>query len=240
METIFSMSSFLDVFTLSLLEIILGIDNVIFIALIVLSLPEYQRKKVRLIGLILAFVMRVIMLFGASWIAKLTDPLMTIFNFEISGRSILMFLGGMFLIVKSFMELIELFSCEEKPSFESSEIVHKKYINAISQVVFVDLILSFDSVMTAVGMTSNLPIIIIAVIIAMIVMYFASEPVGNFISKNPSIKVIALCFIILVGVMLLFNSFNIEFDKKYLYVTMFFSTIVEFLNIMLRKREKNV
>lgn len=234
---LFTAEALLNLFTLTGLEIILGIDNVIFIALLVQHLEKKQRNKARVMGLSLALIMRVLMLFGATSIMKLTQPLFTAFTFDISGRSLLLILGGLFLVIKSIMELIDLFKPEHEEK-KSSKAAETKYIKIISQIIFIDMILSFDSIITAVGMTNDFPIIVIAVVIAMIIMLVASDPIGRFIYEHPSIKVIALAFIAMVGVMLLFNGFDIYFDKGYLYFSMFFAGLVETINIYLRKIEQ--
>ena len=230
------MESLLNLFTLTSLEIILGIDNVIFIALLVQNLQGRERTKARVIGLSLALIMRILMLFGATWIVQLTEPLFNIFTLPVSGRSLLLVLGGLFLIVKSIMELIDLF--HEHHEEKKSTNTETRYLKIISQIIFIDIILSFDSIITAVGMTNDLNIIIIAVVVAMIIMLVASDPIGKFIYANPSIKVVALAFIALVGVMLVFNGFDIYFNKAYLYFSMFFAGIVETINIYLRKIAK--
>jgi predicted tellurium resistance membrane protein TerC len=232
-----STNALLNLFTLTGLEIVLGIDNIILIALLVQNLHGSQRTKARVIGLSLALIFRIIMLFGATWIMTLTAPLFTISGFPVSGRHLLLIIGGSFLIIKSVMELFELFGENQTKDNEPNPKERKtKYIKIISQIVFIDIILSFDSIITAVGISNDLPIMVAAVVIAMIVMLIASNPVGEFIYKNPSIKVLALAFIALVGVMLVLNGLDINFNKGYLYFAMFFAGIVEIINIFLRKK----
>lgn len=233
---LFAAESLLNLVALTSLEIVLGIDNVIFIALLVQHLEGKERVKARVIGLSLALVMRVLMLLGANWIMQLTNPLFSVMQFSVSGRNLLLIIGGMFLIVKSIMELIELF--EAKHEVEQNKQVSKKFFKIIWQIIFIDIILSFDSVITAVGMTNDIVVIIIAVVIAMVVMLLSSEPIGIFIYRNPSIKVVALAFIAMVGVMLVVNGFDIYFNKGYLYFAMFFAGIVETINIYLRKKQR--
>ncbi len=231
---LFTSYNILNLFTLTGLEIVLGVDNVIFIALLVRHLQGRQRKKARLIGLSLALIFRVLMLFGATWIMQLTQPLFTIVSFEISGRDILLIIGGMFLVVKSIMELVELFY-EEESAKEAQHSTECRYMKIISQIIFIDIILSFDSIITAVGISNELPVMVIAVVIAMIVMLLASEPIGKFIYANPTIKVLALAFIAFLGVMLVLAGVDIEINKGYLYFSMLFAGIVEVINIKLRK-----
>lgn len=232
---IFNYDTILSLLTLTGLEIVLGIDNVIFIALIVQNLEKNSRKKARFIGLSLALVIRILMLFFATWIMKLTHPLFTIFSFPISGRSLMLIFGGLFLIVKTIMEFIEMFSNEQHEK-KQNETKSYSFSNAIIQIIFIDIILSFDSIITAVGLSDNLSVIVIAVVIAMLVMLASASTIGNFIYSNPSIKVLALAFVGLVGVMLFLNGFDIVFNKGYLYFAMFFSLMIEVLNSKLKNR----
>ncbi len=233
----FHYESLLNLFTLTGLEIILGIDNVIFIALLVQHLDRNTRKKARFIGLSLALIIRVLMLFCATWIMKLTYPILSIFSFDFSGRSILFILGGLFLLVKAIIELIEMFheKQEEKPNKHSSS----SFSKTIAQIIFIDIILSFDSIITAVGISNDFTVMVAAIVISMIVMLVASNPISDFIYKHPSVKVLALAFIALVGVMLVLNGFDIHFDKAYLYFAMFFSGLVEVINIRLKKQQSH-
>ena len=231
----FAVDSLLNLLTLTGLEIILGVDNVIFIALLVQHLQGKERVKARFIGLSLALFARIGMLFGASWIMQLTYPLFTIFNFAVTGRSLLLIIGGLFLIIKSILELVELFGEHEHEMVESKA---AKFLKIICQIIFIDIILSFDSIITAVGISNDLPVMIVAVVIAMVIMLIASNPIGEFIYANSSIKILALAFIAFVGVMLVLNGVNIEFDKGYLYFSMLFAGIVETINIYLRKCKK--
>lgn len=232
---LFTTEALLNLFTLTGLEIILGIDNVIFIALLVQHLQGKQRTKARTIGLSLALIMRVVMLFGATWIMQLTEPLFTILSFVISGRSLLLIIGGLFLIVKSILELIEMFDEKHKEAVTHNA-KETRYLKIISQIIFIDIILSFDSIITAVGISNNFTIMVIAIVIAMIIMLVASNSIGEFIYANPSIKVIALAFIAFLGIILVLSGVDIEVNKTYLYFAMFFAGIVETINIRLRKK----
>jgi predicted tellurium resistance membrane protein TerC len=238
MEAFFTLPNILNLITLTGLEIILGIDNVIFIALLVEPLAPKLRNTVRLYGLSLALILRVIMLFGVSWIIGLTKPLFTIFSFPLAGRNILLIVGGLFLIIKTIHEFMEMFSKENEKAITPVS-AQKKLLNIIIQIIFVDLILSFDSVITAVGMSpDNITVIIVAVVISMVIMLISSKPIGDFIYAYPSIKVIGLSFIALVGIMLVANGFNINVPKAYLYFAIFFSSTVETINILLSKKNK--
>lgn len=237
--TFFPSGDFIDLITLSSLEIILGVDNIIFIALLIQHLPQEQRIRARAIGLSLAFVLRVMLLFAASWVMKLTEPLFMLFSFVFSGRNLLLIIGGLFLVVKAFLEVREMFDDKVAPD-PSQKNCSARYRSIVTQIIFVDLILSFDSIITAVGMTSNLSIIIIAILVAMIVMMVSAQKVGDFIYRYPSVKVIALFFIGLIGIMLIFNGFDKYFSKSLLYSTALFAVASESVNIALRKKaEKN-
>lgn len=224
----------LSLLTLTLLEVVLGIDNVIFIALLVQKLPTKIARKARVIGLTLALGMRVLFLLTISWIISLTYPLFTL-GVEFSGRDLMFLGGGLFLIFKVTKEMIGEFGDED----HTVEVKDFKggFISAIVQIVFIDLIFSFDSVITAVGLTTNIPVIVAAMTIAMIAMLFSSEWIGNFIRRNPSIKMLALAFIFVIGVYLLTEAFEIPFDKGYIYFGMAFSLVVEILNMMVRRRK---
>lgn len=235
MESLFTLSNALGLFTLTGLEVILGIDNVIFIAIIVEHLPPAMRGKVRFIGLSLALILRIVLLMCISWIVGLTEPLVTVLGMDFSGRSLLLIAGGLFLIYKPVKETLEMFELAEEKKQEVKSA--KSFKAVIAQIIFVDLVLSFDSILTAVGVSNNLPIMITAIIIAMIVMLISAKPISTFIYKNPSIKIMALSFILLVGVLLVAAGFHIEIPKGYLYFSMFFALTVEMLNIWLKKKQ---
>ena len=235
---IFTLDYIFTFFTLTSLEIILGIDNVIFIAILVQNLDPQTRTKARIIGLSLALILRILMLLGVAWIIKLRDPLFSLFGFAFSGRNLLLILGGLFLIIKALLELRDMFKEEQQKHISTS--VDSHYWKVIGQIVFIDLILSFDSIITAVGMTESMsyriPMIILVIFIAMVVMVASAKSIGNFIYKHQSIKVIALMFIGLIGVMLLLNGFDINMDKGYLYFAMIFTLVTEVINSKLLKK----
>jgi predicted tellurium resistance membrane protein TerC len=229
----------LNLLTLTGLEIILGIDNVIFIALLVEPLPAYLRKKVRIYGLSIALVLRIIMLFGATWMIGLTKPLFEIFSIEIAYKNILLFAGGLFLVIKSSLELKSMIGGEEDHQKTDNNISKSKLWYVIYQIIFIDIVLSFDSIITAVGMSpGNLAVIIIAVIIAMIVMLVFSSQVGEFIYKHPTIKVLGLAFIVLVGIFLISESIEMHIARGYLYCSLFFAGVIEAINILISKKHK--
>ena len=236
METLFTIENLINFITLSGLEIVLGIDNIIFLAIIVHHLPEHRRNFVRLFGLSLAIALRIIMLFGVSWVMSLTMPIFTMFDIEFSGRSLLLLSGGLFLVIKSIVEFKEML--EESHAYKHSLApASQPEWRIVMQIIFIDLILSFDSVIVAVGMINNLVLIIAAIFVAMIIMLIASKAIGDFMYKNPSIKVIGLAFILLVGIFLMGNGFSYDLPKTCLYFAMFFSLFVEIFNIKLRNNQ---
>jgi predicted tellurium resistance membrane protein TerC len=221
-------------FTLTVLEIILGIDNVIFIALLVEKLPKSQRKTVRQLGISLALLMRVVMLFGATTIAAMTEPLFFITpDFGVSGRDLLLFFGGLFLVVKGSKEL---WSMVQNQSEHNNISVSKRFWGVVFQVIAIDFVFSFDSVITAVGMTTHLLTIVLAVSISMVVMLMAIGPIGGFIERHPSLKVIAIAFVWMIGAFLISESLHWNVDKGYLYMAVFFSTVTEYFNILIARK----
>lgn len=235
---IFTLDYFFTFITLTGLEIILGIDNVIFIAILVQNLQPEIRAKARIIGLSLALILRIIMLLGVAWIIKLRDPFFSLLGFAFSGRNLLLILGGLFLIIKALLELRDMFKNDQEKPITAA--IDGHYWKIIGQIIFIDLILSFDSIITAVGMTEamsyRIPMIISVIIIAMITMIASAKSIGDFIYKHQSIKVIALMFIGLIGVMLLLNGFDIDMDKGYLYFAMIFTLVTEIINSKLLKK----
>lgn len=242
--------------TLTFLEVILGIDNVIFISIVTGKLPEEQRKKTTRLGLLLAMFMRIALLFGISWLIAMQKPWFVIdlsfIKASVNGQSLILFLGGLFLIYKSTKEIHEKVSHQAS---EADEIPKRKAVkgvgNAIFQIILIDLIFSMDSILTAVGMTSGvegaLYIMIIAVVISVLIMMLFAVPLGNFVHKHPSIQILALSFLILIGFMLItegahkahaliFNQAIEAVPKGYLYFAITFSLVVEFLNMRLRKK----
>jgi predicted tellurium resistance membrane protein TerC len=238
MASLFDAAQLLDLLTLTGLEIILGIDNLIFIAILTSNLPIPQQVPARMIGLSLALIMRVAMLFTASWIMKMTVPLFNIGGIDFSGKSLMLLIGGLFLVVKSIMELQSLFS---SVCIDHSNGTPKKQLSfrqAITQILFIDFIFSFDSIITAVGISNNLTVMIIAIVIAMIVMIVSANPIAHYIKLYPSIKILGLNFIMLIGAYLCCGGLGLEIDKAYLYFAMFFATFSEILNIKLTNKRK--
>lgn len=226
----------LSLVTLTFLEIILGIDNLIFIALVVQKLPKKFRKSARVFGLSAAFVIRVLMLLALSWVMTLTEPLFYLFERGLSFKDLLLIFGGLFLIIKSGLEIFnDVFIDSEKK--ESKEIhVGQSFFAAVVQITVIDFVFSFDSIITAIAMTSNIPVIVTAVVISMILMYMASGFISDFLNKYHSLKIAALAFIFMVGVILCCDGLHIHIDKAYLYFALFFTLAVESLSIAARRK----
>jgi predicted tellurium resistance membrane protein TerC len=219
--------------TLASLEIILGIDNVVFVALLVGHLPDSQREKARVIGLSLALIMRIALLFGVAWIIELKTPWFDFAGHSFSGKDILMLLGGGFLLYKGTNSIHDEVTNEKEESFKGYT---GTMMAVITQVVFIDLIFSFDSVMAAVGLTKSIPVIVAAMTVAMLVMIFSSKYIAGFIDRFPTLKILALSFIMLIGVFLVAEGLGVHVPKGYIYFAMAFSLGVEVLNLMSRKR----
>ncbi|MCX6297217.1 MAG: TerC family protein [Bacteroidetes bacterium] len=232
---LFTIASLISLLTLSVLEIVLGIDNIIFISIVAGKLPRAKQGKARTIGLMLALIMRVALLFSISWVVGLKDPLFHIEEFGVTGRDLILFGGGVFLLYKTTLELHN-----KIEGYDDNEMSVKRVsFNAIVlQIVLIDIVFSFDSILTAVGLVSNLLIMILAVIIAMIIMIIFSGKVSDFINDNPTIKVLALSFLLMIGVVLILESFHEHVDKKFIYISIAFSFFVEMMNIRMKKKEE--
>lgn len=230
---LFSIASLISLLTLSVLEIVLGIDNIIFISIVADKLPQNQQRKARTIGLMLALIMRVLLLFSISWIVSLKDALFHIGSFGVTGRDLILFSGGVFLLYKTTIELHN-----KIQGYDEDEIKVKKVsLNSIIfQIVLIDIVFSFDSILTAVGLTNELLLMIIAVIISILVMMIFAGKISNFINKHPTLQVLALSFLILIGFMLSIEAFHIHVPKGYIYFAVFFSLLVEVINIRMRKK----
>jgi len=223
--------------TLSLLEIVLGIDNLIFIALVADNLPPQFRTKARVMGLALALIIRVAMLFSLSWIMQLTEPVFTFIEHAFSWRDLLLAGGGLFLIWKATFEMHADIGGED----EKKAIVGKKTLpGAIAQIVIIDFVFSFDSIITAVGMTNNLYVMIAAVITAMIMMLVASGYISAFLKNHPTFKMLAIAFILMIGVVLVAEGMGVHVPKQYIYFAFAFSLFVEWMNTLASKRRKKM
>ena len=233
-EWIADPQAWIALFTLTALEIVLGIDNIIFISILVGRLPESQRQSARLLGLGLAMIMRIILLLSLTWIMKLTEPLFTVLAQEISGRDIILLVGGLFLVAKSTHEIHHAMTPHDE---NETEVKVKKvgFTAILAQIAILDIVFSLDSVITAVGMVANIQVMIIAIIAAVGVMMFAAKPIGDFVDTHPTLKVLALSFLILIGVTLIAESLDFHIPKGYIYFAMAFSVVVEMINIKMRK-----
>jgi predicted tellurium resistance membrane protein TerC len=223
--------------TLTVLELVLGIDNVIFISILSGKLPAAQQPRARFVGLTLALVMRVLLLLSLSWIIGLTEPLFAVFGKEVSGRDLVLLLGGLFLIGKSTHEIHGSLEGEEGTA---SKRVYSSFTSVIIQITLLDIVFSLDSVITAVGMVNNLWIMIAAVVISIIAMMLFAGPIGAFVERHPTIKMLALSFLLLIGVTLVAEGLGQHIPKGYIYFAMAFSVLVEILNMRLRKKAEPV
>jgi predicted tellurium resistance membrane protein TerC len=221
--------------TLTVLEIVLGIDNIVFISVLTSRLPKEQQARARTIGLGAALVMRILLLLTISWIIGLTQPFFTIAGFEFSGRDIVLIGGGLFLLWKSTTEI--------HAALEGNEGGHgdgratATFTSVILQIGLLDIVFSLDSVITAVGMADDIPVMIIAIVIAIAVMLVASGPLSRFVEEHPTVKMLALSFLLLIGMSLVADGFDVHIPKGYIYVAMGFSVFVELLNLRMRRRK---
>jgi predicted tellurium resistance membrane protein TerC len=221
--------------TLTALEIVLGVDNIIFISILCGRLPEHQRARARTIGLALAMLTRIALLLSLAWMMTLTAPLFAVFGKEISGRDLILIGGGLFLLWKSVHEIHNsLEGAEEEPG--RAVAATATFGSVITQIAIIDIVFSLDSVITAVGMVEQVPIMVIAIVIAVGVMLFAAGPIGNFVDRHPTIKMLALAFLILVGVALIGEGWDLHIPKGYIYFAMAFAVAVEMLNLRMRAK----
>jgi predicted tellurium resistance membrane protein TerC len=223
--------------TLTVLELVLGIDNVIFISILAGKLPGEQQQRARIIGLALALIMRVILLFSLTWVMTLTTPLFSVFGYGISGRDLILIIGGLFLIAKATHEIHGSLEGEEG---HASKKVYASFASVITQIVLLDIVFSLDSVITAVGMVEQIEIMIAAVVISIGAMMLFAAPIGGFVQRHPTVKMLALSFLLLIGVMLLAEGFHQKIPKGYIYFAMAFSVVVEILNMRLRRKAEPV
>ena len=221
--------------TLTFLEIVLGIDNIIFISILTNRLPESEKQKGRIFGLAMALFFRIFLLFSLTWMVKhLTTPLFSIVQFNFSIREIILITGGLFLLAKSTSEIHK--KIEGHMGGNEKISAPAGFINTIIQISLLDIVFSFDSILTAIGLTDQLPVMITAVIIAIIFMMLFSGKVADFIHKNPTLEILALAFLILIGFMLVLDGFHYQIPKGYIYFAVFFSLFVEVLNMKFRKK----
>ena len=237
MEWITNPESLIALLTLTVLEIVLGIDNIIFISILSGKLPKEQQNKARLTGLALAMITRILLLFSIVWIMKLTLPLFNVLDQEISGRDIILIVGGLFLIAKSTFEIHDKLEGEE--GYRTAKAA-KSFANVIIQILLLDIVFSLDSVITAVGMANNIVIMVLAVVIAVGVMMVSSKSISDFVEKHPTVKMLALSFLLLIGVSLIAEGLEQHIPKGYIYFAMAFSVFVEMLNLKMKSKTKPV
>lgn len=228
----------ISLLTLTFMEIVLGIDNIIFISIISNRLPEERQPKARTIGLMLAMVLRVLLLLAISWIARLTVPLFEIQGFEATGRDLILFAGGLFLLAKSTTEIHSKLEGQEEHKRNTGAVV--SFSKIIVQILLLDLVFSFDSILTAIGLVNQVWIMIVAVVVAMIIMLVFSGAIAKFINKHPTIKMLALSFLLLIGFMLVIEGLHFHVPKGYIYFAIFFSLFVEMLNLRMRRKSKPI
>ncbi|MCP4139274.1 MAG: TerC family protein [Chloroflexi bacterium] len=239
MEWISNPSAWIALLTLTILEIVLGIDNIIFISILSNKLPEDQQGKARQVGLLAALFMRIILLFSISWVVQLTNPIFSMFGLGISGRDLILLGGGLFLLWKATHEIHE----NLEGHYEDAHAEKEKKVsfwNVIAQIAMLDIVFSLDSVITAVGMADDLAVMIIAVVIAIGIMLFAAAPLSEFVNNHPTVKILALSFLLLIGFSLIIEGLHQHIPKGYIYFAMGFSVFVEMLNLRMKKTKNPV
>jgi predicted tellurium resistance membrane protein TerC len=219
--------------TLTFLEIVLGVDNIIFISILSGKLPPAQQPRARRIGLLLAMGTRILLLFSLAWVIRLTAPLFTVVGQEISGRDLILILGGLFLLAKSTHEIHDRLEGEEG---HSSAKAASSFASVLIQIALLDIVFSLDSVITAVGMVDHVSVMIVAVVISVLIMMLAAEPISAFVHRHPTVKMLALSFLLLIGMSLLAEGFDHHIPKGYVYFAMGFSVFVEAMNLRIRKK----
>ena len=237
MEWLADPGTWIAFLTLVALELVLGVDNVIFISILASKLPQEQQQRARTTGIMMAVVTRILLLFSLSWIIGLTEPLFNVFNFEISGRDLVLIAGGLFLLWKSVHEIHQKLEGEEG---HTSSKVRAAFWNVIFQIMILDIVFSLDSVITAVGMVDHIEIMVVAVIISAVVMVFTARPLANFVERHPTVKMLALSFLLLIGFTLIVEGLHQHIPKGYIYFAMGFSVLVELLNLRIRGKGEPV
>lgn len=246
LEFILDPNTIIAFLTLAALEIILGIDNIIFISVLANRLPVEIRESVRRFGLMFALVTRVLLLLSLSWVMGLTETLFTLFKQEISGRDLILFFGGLFLLWKASKEIYLEVEAEEETEQEvnasnkNSKSMQALFWSSVIQIGILDIVFSLDSVITAVGLVDEISIMVAAVLVAVLIMLIAAKPIGDFVHRHPSIKVLALSFLTIVGLVLIAESLDVHIPKGYVYFAMAFSLVVEALNIRARHKRKRL
>ena len=235
MEWITQPEAWIALATLTLLEIVLGIDNIVFISVLVSRLRDNQRNKARIIGLALAMISRILLLLSIKWVMTLTKPLFSMFSHAFSGRDLILIVGGLFLFGKSTLEI---HNSLEGLEHGTKKPVHATFYSVLIQVMLLDIIFSLDSVITAVGLAEHLAIMILAIVIAVGVMMLSATAIGNFVDDHPTVKMLALSFLILIGVTLVAEGLAFHIPKGYIYFAMAFSVFVEILNLKVRQKRR--
>ena len=236
MEWILDPQIWLALFTLAGLEIVLGIDNIIFLSIMANKLPEHQRDRARIVGLAGACLTRILLLMSLAFLARMTAPLFTLPGQEISGRDMVLIFGGLFLIGKATYELHEQVEGGHASAEAAIGEALSGFVSVIVQIMVIDIVFSLDSVITAVGMTQNVPVMVAAIIMSVAVMMFFAGPVGRFVERHPAIKVLALSFLVMIGMALVGEGFDAHIPKGYLYFAMAFSLGIEMLNMRVRRK----
>lgn len=235
MEGLFTSENLLALLTLTVMEIVLGVDNVIFISILASRLPQEQQARARQVGLALALITRILLLLSISWLANLTNPLFDLFGRGVSGRDLILFSGGLFLIYKATHEIHAKLEGEEG---HGDSRVGVTFTSVIIQILLLDVVFSLDSVITAVGMADELWVMITAVVVAVAVMLVSAGPLSDFVNRHPTVKMLALSFLLLIGFTLVAEGFHVEIPKGYIYFAMGFSVLVEMLNLRLASKSK--
>jgi predicted tellurium resistance membrane protein TerC len=234
MDVFLTADGFFALATLTAMEIVLGIDNVVILAILVDRLPERQQPLARRLGLSLALLIRIGLLFTISWMMGLTAPLFDVFGRDVSGRDLILWAGGLFLIFKATREIYD--NVEAEPGEEKARALRGAFLLVLAQILLLDIVFSLDSVITAVGMARDLPIMVAAMVVAMLVMLVSSRAISEFVNHHPSIRMLALAFLLLIGVMLVAEGMGTHVNKGYLYFAMAFSLFVELLNLRYRTK----
>jgi predicted tellurium resistance membrane protein TerC len=237
MEFLLSAESWAALLTLTLLEIVLGIDNIIFISILSGKLPEHQRQRARTLGLALAMGTRILLLLSLTWIMRLTRPFLTVASQEISGRDLILLIGGMFLLWKSTHEIHERLEGQAEAVRKAGRKANTM-ASVLTQIALLDIIFSLDSVITAVGMANQISVMVAAIVIAVGIMMWASRPLGDFVERHPTIKMLALSFLLLIGMALIAEGFHQHIPKGYIYFAMGFSVFVEMLNLRAHRKSQ--
>lgn len=234
MEEIFSVAGLISFLTLTLMEIVLGIDNIIFISILCGRLPEHQQESARRLGLGLALLVRVLLLLAIGYIIAMTEPLFSVFGLDITVRDLILIAGGLFLLVSSTNEIHSKLEGEQHDKGEVKQMTMRA---AVTQIILLDIVFSFDSILTAIGLVENIWLMVVAVVVAMVVMLLAAKRISDFIHKHPTVKMLALSFLLLIGFMLMLEGVHVHVPKGYIYFAIFFSLAVELLNMRMRRHK---